>query len=407
MVSPDIHDSWLESHSMQAGRIRFLGTLRAVDPARVHLVYPQVSDGARSVSTMVHAKVMIVDDAIIRVGSSNLNNRSMGTDTECDLIIMASNAQERARIRELRDRLIGDHCGATAAEVAAAFREKDDSIIAVAKTLSRDGHRLMPIEEQLAGATELIDLINGVADPERPIGAEEFVGKMVGSPVSSRSVSLLAKVVIAGVLIVALALLWHSVPLAEPSAVRAVFVSIAESRFAPFLVVGAFVLGGLVMFPVTVLIAATAAAFGPWFGFTYAVIGALASALTTYAIGAAMGKRTLRDLLGPQLNRIRQHAARRGVITMAALRMVPVAPFTVVNLVAGASSIPVFDYVAGTLVGMLPGLIVISAVGHQFARILTAPSPLDFAWLAAAVIGWIALSIGVQAVVSRYWSGRR
>jgi uncharacterized membrane protein YdjX (TVP38/TMEM64 family) len=79
----------------------------------------------------------------------------------------------------------------------------------------------------------------------------------------------------------------------------------------------------------------------------------------------------------------------------------------VVNLVAGASSIPVFDYVAGTLVGMLPGLIVISAVGHQFARILTAPSPLDFAWLAAAVIGWIALSIGVQAVVSRYWSARR
>lgn len=407
LVSPDVHDSWLESHSMQAGRIRFINTLRAVDPTRVHLVYPRVGDDAHGVSTMVHAKVMIVDDKILRVGSANLNNRSMGTDTECDLAVVASNDRERARITMLRNRLLGDHCGTTAERVVEALHARDGSIIAVAKTLSRNGHRLMPIEEELVGATELVDLINGVADPERPIGAEEFVGRMVGSPVSSRHVSLLVKVVAAGVLIVALALLWRYAPLAEPSAVKALFVAIAESRFAPFMVVGAFILAGFVMFPVTVLIAATAAAFGPWLGFAYAALGALTSALATYAIGAAIGKRTLRDLLGPRLNRIRQHAAKRGVITMAALRMVPVAPFTVVNLVAGASAIPVFDYVAGTLVGMLPGLIVISAVGHQFARILTAPSALDFAWLAAAVIGWIALSVGVQAVVSRYWSSGR
>jgi hypothetical protein len=56
---------------------------------------------------------------------------------------------------------------------------------------------------------------------------------------------------------------------------------------------------------------------------------------------------------------------------------------------------------------MLPGLIMISAVGHQFARILTAPSATDFAWLAVAVIAWVALSIGVQALVARYWSGGR
>jgi uncharacterized membrane protein YdjX (TVP38/TMEM64 family) len=76
----------------------------------------------------------------------------------------------------------------------------------------------------------------------------------------------------------------------------------------------------------------------------------------------------------------------------------------VVNLVAGASGIPVFEYAAGTLLGMLPGLILISAVGHQFGRILTAPTLVDFALLAAAVAAWIALSIGVQALVSRYWS---
>ncbi len=49
----------------------------------------------------------------------------------------------------------------------------------------------------------------------------------------------------------------------------------------------------------------------------------------------------------------------------------------------------------------------ISAVGNQFARIMTAPTAYDLAILAAAVAGWVALSIGVQVAVSRYWSGGR
>jgi phospholipase D1/2 len=276
----------------------------------------------------------------------------------------------------------------------------------VARTLHCNGHSLEPIVDGVK-AGEIIDLIQGVADPQEPIGAEDFVGLVVGGKVSSQHVAILAKVIGAGLCVVTLALVWQYVPFANPQTVRNALVSIASYELAPAIVVATFILAGFVMFPVTVLIAATAAAFGPWLGFAYAAVGALASALATYAVGAVIGKRTLRDFLGPRLNRIRRQAAKRGVITVAAVRMVPIAPFTVVNLVAGASSIPVFDYVAGTVLGMLPGLIMISAVGHQLARILTAPSPADFAWLAAAVIAWIALSIGVQALVARYWSGGR
>ena len=50
---------------------------------------------------MVHSKVMIVDDTLLRVGSANLNNRSMGTDTECDLALEARN-DGRARRRFAR-----------------------------------------------------------------------------------------------------------------------------------------------------------------------------------------------------------------------------------------------------------------------------------------------------------------
>ena len=124
-----------------------------------------------------------------------------------------------------------------------------------------------------------------------------------------------------------------------------------------------FLAGGLVAFPVTVLIAATAATFGPWLGFLYAATGAIASALLTYFIGALLGRDVLRNWMGPRLTRIRERIVRQGVLAIAAIRMVPVAPFTLVNMVAGASGIRLLDYIAGTLLGLLPGLILMSALG--------------------------------------------
>jgi phosphatidylserine/phosphatidylglycerophosphate/cardiolipin synthase-like enzyme/uncharacterized membrane protein YdjX (TVP38/TMEM64 family) len=407
IVTLDSHESWLEAHSMLAGRIRFAQTLREAGGERVMLMHPQVTDGDRTVSTMVHSKVMVVDDKVLRVGSSNLNNRSMGTDTECDLVVVAGSEDEQHRIAHARNRLIGDHCGANAEEVADALDAEGGSPIAAACKLKRNGHSLEPIVDDPDKASELLSVFRNVADPERPVGAEQFVSTMFGGYLPTRHLSVVLKVAAAGLVVLALALAWQYAPLANPKAVQEAFTSIADSRLAPLIVVGAFLAAGFVMFPVTVLIGATAAVFGPFLGFAYAATGALLSALATYALGAAVGKRTLRDFLGPKLNRLRQRVARRGVITVAAVRLVPIAPFTVVNLVAGASGIPVFHYIAGTALGMLPGLVMISAVGHQIARVLTAPSASDLAILAGVVTAWIALSLGVQAVVTRYWSGGR
>ncbi|MFA6265851.1 MAG: VTT domain-containing protein [Pseudolabrys sp.] len=408
MVSPQTHVSWLEAQSMRAGRARFAAVLEEfMSGDRVALLYPRVQAGGAGANTMVHAKVMIVDDKILRIGSANLNNRSMGTDTECDLIVVADDGDRRAAIERLRNTLIGDHCGATAEEVAQAIRANNGSPVRTARTLSRNGHSLQPVVDDPQSSAEAFALIQGVADPERPIGAEEFVSNMFGGYVPARNFSTVLKLIGAGLVILALALIWQFIPLADPASVKAVFTDIAGSHWAPLAVIATFVIAGSLMFPVTVLIAATAAAFGPWLGFTYAGVGSLASALVTYSIGAAIGKKTMRDLLGPRLNRVRQRIASRGVVAVAAIRLVPVAPFAIVNLAAGASAIPVFDYMAGTALGMLPGMIMISAVGNQFARILTSPTPYDIAVLAVAVLAWVSLSIGVQAAVSRFWSGNR
>ena len=92
------------------------------------------------------------------------------------------------------------------------------------------------------------------------------------------------------------------------------------------------------------------------------------------ALGLVLGRETLRAMLGPRLKRVQRKIVSGGVLAIAAIRLVPLAPFTVVNLVAGASDVRLGAYLAGTLIGMAPGLLVMSALGHQFMRILSEPN---------------------------------
>jgi phospholipase D1/2 len=213
-----------------------------------------------------------------------------------------------------------------------------------------------------------------------------------------------AKVIAIGLFVLALVLAWRFTPLAEltrPKMIAAWLEWIAQAPAAPLIVLAIFIVAGLVVFPVTLLIAATAATFGPLLGFAYAALGAFISAAVTYGVGRWAGRQALEDVMGPRLNRIRRSIARRGVVTVATVRMVPIAPFTLVNLVAGASRIPLTDYMLGTVFGMLPGLVLMSALGYQILSILTQPTLLNVTLFVLAVVAWIAVSLGAQALVLR------
>ena len=405
IVAPHRHESWVETKSMRNGRIRFWHTLRRAGGERVRLMYPRVEDGKEGTQTMIHSKVMAIDDRFLRIVSANMNNRSMGADSECDLAIEAKSRAERRAIVEIRNRLIGEHCGVSAAEVARALKGKRNSLVAVADRLSANGHSLRPIDDGEPDEGELAEHIAELADPKEPVRISSLWRRLVGLGRGATG-SAAWKVAVAALLIGLLTLAWHVTPLAEwadPDAVRDLLRTAGQQPWAGALVVGTFLAGGLVAFPVTILIAATAAAFGPWFGFLYALLGVLASALATYALGAQFGQGALRKLLGPRLARIRARIERQGVVAIAAIRVVPVAPFTVVNLAAGASAIKLVDYVAGTVLGMLPGLIVMSALGHRIVAIISNPSLSEVTLLTLAVVGWIAVSFSVQALVSRLW----
>jgi phosphatidylserine/phosphatidylglycerophosphate/cardiolipin synthase-like enzyme/uncharacterized membrane protein YdjX (TVP38/TMEM64 family) len=398
VVLPRAYGSWVVSQTLGQERARALRTLERFGKDRVRVVYPAVDDGGKSVDTMVHSKVMVVDDRLLRVGSANLNNRSMAVDTECDLVIEARTDAERAAVLKVRNQLLGDHCGVDA-DAVSAMLAGHGSLVAVVDRLSSNGHRLRPVEDCEPRDSDLAEALTAILDPKKPLSFPS-IWQRVGGRLSGKIVAASA---VAGA-IVLFTLLWHLLPpeVASRERVQALLSSASESAFAPLLVVATYVVAGVVAFPVLVLIVATAAIFGPWFGFVYAVLGVLASALFTYLIGRWLGRDLLFRALGTRCDRVRKEIDKRGVLAVAAIRLVPVAPFTVVNLMAGACSIAVVDYVAGTLIGMLPGLIVISALGHQVVAMLTTLSARDAAVLALLVLAWLTLVLGAQALVGRW-----
>jgi len=346
---------------------------------------------------------MIVDDRMLRVGSANLNNRSMGTDTECDLMIEAKSDGERAAIRQVRARLLADHCGVT---VEQALSVAEQGLIAAAETLSGRGHRLAPIDDGEPDEGELAEHLQAVADPERPIDSDKLIETLFRDRFPRPSRWLMwAKLGAIPLIALVLAVAWQFPPLsniASPSEIGPMLNSLAEQPWAPLLVIGVYVVGGLVAFPVLLLIAATAATFGPLTGFIYAAAGSLASAVVTYALGVALGRDTLRAVIGPRLKRVQRRIVKGGVVTIAAIRLVPIAPFTVVNVVAGASDIRLGPFIAGTILGMAPGWLLMSALGYQLAQIVSAPTVGDIALLAGLIIVWISLAATVQFAFAKF-----
>ncbi|HEY7687208.1 MAG TPA: VTT domain-containing protein, partial [Dongiaceae bacterium] len=364
------------------------------------VAYPEARAGDQTADVMVHSKVMIVDDRYVRIGSANICNRSMRTDTECDLTIEAVTAEHRQAIAQIRDRFLQEHCELERPGDAARAQH-GGSLLAAVRAMKGEHHRLVEIPDDPNGAVEASQL-EQLADPERPIDLAGFIGGGRNSPLRHRKRDI-AKIVILLASILLAALLWRYSSLsyiAEPGVLMAFLDSVAASPLAPAVVLLGYVLGGLIGFPVTVLIAVTALSFGAWPGLAYAAIGSIASATVTYGLGFWLGTGSLRRLFGPRLNRIRRAVTSQGILSVTAVRLVPIAPFTVVNLAAGALGISFRDYLIGTILGIAPGLIAMTLLGDRLLRIVHNPSLFHVTILVALLVAWIGLSIGLQILLS-------
>jgi uncharacterized membrane protein YdjX (TVP38/TMEM64 family) len=124
-------------------------------------------------------------------------------------------------------------------------------------------------------------------------------------------------------------------------------------------------------------------AFGPWKGLAYAMTGVIVAGIFGYLIGRLFHRDTARRLAGPRLGRVTALVKRRGIVAVALVRVVPIAPYLVVNVVMGAMRIRFIDFVVGTFLGMLPGALAATVLSDQFAAALQDPARVN-GWLVAA-----------------------
>lgn len=405
LVSSKEPHGFLETHSMATGRERFMQHLNEAGVIdRVRLVYPRVPDGsAAGQDVQIHSKFMVIDDRLLRIGSANLNNRSMGTDGECDLVVAGDTPNTRARIARLRNNLLGEHLGLSL-EDAAAEIERHNSLRALIDARADEPRSLRRIPFEVGANEALSQVVTVVADPERPGDVSRFMGNMLSA--RPAGLPIRGRILTAGAIALATLLfaVWQYSPLAEftePARLEQLIVSLRGDPWAYLIVPVAFIIGSLAMFPVTAMITATAIAFPPIPAFVMAMSGALLGAVANYVIGAAAGRKFLRRLMGKRLNKISRALARRGTLTVVMLRIVPVAPFTLINLVAGASHIRFEAFVFGSFIGLTPGIVALTFVGDRLFELLQNPTPAQTAWVIGAVALWFGIAAGARWLVTR------
>ena len=165
LVNPIRADGWLEQVAMDATRCRLAQVIGASDPGNRFRIFTPVTKGGDDI--YVHAKVMIVDDRLLKIGSANMNNRSLGLDSECDLALEARGEKDETVIAALRTRLMAEHLGVEEEAVAERFAATG-SLLQTIDALQHKGKtlRLLEIEQPEGTAKFIAD--TELLDPKSP-----------------------------------------------------------------------------------------------------------------------------------------------------------------------------------------------------------------------------------------------
>jgi uncharacterized membrane protein YdjX (TVP38/TMEM64 family) len=150
--------------------------------------------------------------------------------------------------------------------------------------------------------------------------------------------------------------------------------------------------------PQVALIAAAALVFGPWQGSLYSWIGTFVSALIGFELGRLFGAGPVRDLKSQSAERFLALVGRHGFAACLAIRLVPAAPFIVVNLAAGTAKVRRAEFALGTAVGIIPKILLTAFAGGSLSAISRGTIAVQLGLLAGATAIWV-----VAAVLARRW----
>jgi uncharacterized membrane protein YdjX (TVP38/TMEM64 family) len=357
LILPRASSGWLEARTMDVIRANALNQLKSADAHhRLETCYPVVGEQ----DIHVHSKLLIIDGNFISIGSANLSNRSMGLDTECNLSIESNGAAHISKgILQARNRLLGEHLGIPEEEIPQRLLEFNGSMLELVRSRAKDTRRLNPVEVPVIESNQVI--AEDFIDPERPIDVERWL--LEAFPPDEKQFKRWDFLRVTGYLFLAgllIAGIWHWTPVRDfldPRAIAAAGERFSNSPASVPLIILTYVIGVIIFVPVTIMSLGTIFLFGPITGFLCALLGLAASATVTYGLGRLLGRNTVRKIAGRKLNRLSRFLTSRGILTMSLATLLPLAPFGVVNMVAGVSRIRFRDFILGSVIGGVPAIL--------------------------------------------------
>jgi phospholipase D1/2 len=201
--------------------------------------------------------------------------------------------------------------------------------------------------------------------------------------------------------LIALAAVWQFTPLADyldGNRITGWAREVGRTWWVPIVTLLAFTPASFVMFPRPLITLFAVIAYGPIWGFIIAMSGIQVAAWSNYVTGRRLDPGTVRRMAGARLDRILQVLRRRGLLAMTALRLVPIAPFAVEGVVAGAIRMRLWEFLAGTAIGILPGTLTSTVFGDQLSTWLDDPGRINY-WAIALVL----VLLGGATWIVRRW----
>jgi phospholipase D1/2 len=396
---------WLAQNTMDVLRHRWLSRLQAADRYhRFRVVYPHLP-GYRQQSLTVHAKIMVIDDDFLTIGSANLCNRSMGLDTECNLALASEGISDRQQnITRFRNRLLAEHTGLTV-EGFTALTESQASLCRILDDQRYHQRSLRPLAHQVPEWQNQQLPPSSIIDPETTVDSPRFRDQLI-APEHTRSATWISLRFISMILLLlCMAAAWRWTPLNQIIDLDRLLTLLTNRQevywLGPVMITG-FCLGGCLGIPVTLMVTLMALVFPPWQAFLFSYGSTLVSAAMGFGLGKRLGQTFIEQYAGKRIRDISLKIARQGVFFLAFLRLVPIAPFTIINTVGGASHVRFRDFMLGTMIGSIPGTFAVTFFVDQLVVAAQDPRPRHF--IIASLIG---LFLIVIAWLFKHWLGKK
>lgn len=384
IIGPRQPSGWIEEITVGILRWRVVDALRNADKhGRLRIYYPMASLAA-DVDIYVHAKVMIIDDRIVRVGSANVSRRSLMLDLEMDVIAITTSKFAL----ELRDRLVSEHLGISSEDMAESIKTQGSLRAALDELAGQNDRTLVPLGKGPAMTDREFaqdgDVFFDPAEPfEMATLAETLVGRHAGkriveiAPAGYATISIICAVVVLWRLCLFDATPWIEGASAWIDSNTFLAVVITVGIGSGLLSIGASIF--IVMLPAVIV-------FGMAPGIAVTWVAGLVGAAVSYAFGKLFGRNAGSKLFGVRVQDVRQRLFGRGIFSVLTLRALPISSFAAVGFAAGAGDVNFRTFMLGTALGVIPDLLFLAIVAFWVASFVRAPNVASFLAMVLSVI---------------------